>query len=92
MSRHFALLGALTILTLAAIVMVAAGVIVSRRMRRLRERGAPQGAFTLHDLRQMRDAGQSSEAEFERMRAALIGDLRGGPDGKSADAGRQGRA
>jgi len=55
------------------------GAIVIAVARRMLHRGASSAdaGFTLHDLRRMRDAGELSDEEFERARAALIGRVRG---------------
>ena len=39
-----------------------------------------QQAFTLQDLRDMRDSGELSEEEFERARAGMIGSLKATPE------------
>ena len=45
------------------------------------------GAFTLHDLRRMRDAGEISEEEFAHMRAIVTGSVSGDAGVRTAAPG-----
>jgi hypothetical protein len=55
------------------VAMVIAGFILIRYVRsRMRTSDAAE-SFTLDDLRQLRASGQLNDAEYERMRAMLIG-------------------
>jgi hypothetical protein len=45
------------------------------------------GAFTLQDLREMRDSGAISEVEYETMRAAVLAQARGQDDAAAESAG-----
>jgi len=60
-------------LILVAIILVAWGVLVAVRRKLRAAAGRTGGAFTLQELRQLRDQGTLSEEEFERARASLIG-------------------
>lgn len=75
---------------------VAAGGIVIYVMRRYLTSDAGQSGdgFTLHDLRQLHAAGELSDEEFEKARAAMIGRLKSTPtpalpsEGNSGSGGR----
>lgn len=61
------------------VVLVVAGVVVIAMLRRLTrdlDGGAAGTAFTLQELRDMRDAGQLTADEFDRARAEIIGRFR----------------
>ncbi|MDP7030005.1 MAG: SHOCT domain-containing protein [Phycisphaerales bacterium] len=61
-------------LILVAIILVAWGVLAAVR-RRLRGADAQQaaGAFTLQELRQLRDEGTLSQEQFDRAKASVLG-------------------
>lgn len=65
------------------------GLFVSRAIRRRMERSSGRPAFTLDDIRAMRESGQISEAEFRAMRAAILDHAARGADGPD-DPGRGG--
>lgn len=61
-------------ISLATIILVVAGFFVVRYLRRqLRDDSTQREAFTLQDLRAMRDRGDISPAEYETMRAMMLG-------------------
>lgn len=81
-----------TLIMLAAMVV---GVLLARYFRKWsREANSSGGApFTLHDLRTMRAGGQITQAEYEAMREAIIGQVasRKSVDGRrAADAAANG--
>ncbi|UCD75016.1 MAG: SHOCT domain-containing protein [Phycisphaerales bacterium] len=61
---------------------VAIGTVVIHLVRRStsRDEDSPTEGFTLHDLRTMHEAGDLTDEEFERARAALIGRVTAGAD------------
>ncbi len=60
-------------ITAAGLAALLAAFIVGRLIRRNLSASSQQPAFTIQDLREMRDAGQISEREYQAMRAAIIG-------------------
>jgi len=65
------------LLVLLGVVMVgAAAVYVVRRMMTKEQSGSGRG-FTLQNLREMRARGELNEEEFQRARAAIVGDAEG---------------
>lgn len=72
---------------LVAMIIVGALLIAYVR-RQVRASGASE-SFTLGDLREMRRKGEITEREFENMRTAIVGDLRGhGDDRRGAGKSR----
>ena len=55
------------------VVLVVLGFVVVRIIKRRLQKDAPLDTFTLQDLRNLRAQGQLSDAEYERLRAMLIG-------------------
>jgi acyl-coenzyme A synthetase/AMP-(fatty) acid ligase len=64
------------LLMIGAVIALVGGMLIARRLRSRAADSTPAAAFTLQDLRRLRDSGQISEVEFESMRAAMIGNLR----------------
>lgn len=54
------------------------------RRRLLSKETSTPGGFDLHSLRELRDRGEVSPEEYERLKALVIGQSRAGPDGSSA--------
>ncbi len=63
----------------AFLILLIVGFVFARFMRRRLDRATTRADFTLQDLRSLRDSGQISEREFERMRAGLLGKAAGAP-------------
>jgi hypothetical protein len=61
------------------IVVLGAGIWYYRRRWWLSESQSADEPFTLADLRQLRDTGGMTEEEYQRVRAAMIGSVRGEP-------------
>lgn len=66
------------VFTLGFLIMLAAiaaigGFAVAARLRRWTTTEQPTEAFSMQDLREMRQRGQISDQEFETMRAAILG-------------------
>ncbi|MHC4948936.1 MAG: SHOCT domain-containing protein [Planctomycetota bacterium] len=81
------------LLGLLGVVAVGATVVwLARRFLR-RDAAAPPEGFTLQDLRDLHRAGELSDEEFERARAAMIARVKGPPPDAPADdpAGEQDR-
>ena len=58
-------------------VIIVGGVIIFLARRYVHSSSAGQaGGFTLHDLRELHDAGELSDEEFERAKAQMIGRLK----------------
>jgi len=79
----------IAVVAAGALAVVVVILILARLVRR-RNAADEAGVFTLQDLRQMRADGQISEAEYERLRAAVLGGAGVGPvrpAGAEADAG-----
>ncbi len=88
--------GVWTGVLLAAILVLTGVVYLSRARARANDDPSDGPVFTLQQLREMRDQGEIKAAEFERLRAALIADVRqrygaddagGAPGERSADSG-----
>lgn len=72
-------LGVLLVVTLAG------GMGIMWLRRRLLAKEAPTaGGFDLHSLRQLRDRGDLSPAEYENLKELVIGQARARPDGAAA--------
>src|SRR3954471_17691974 len=73
---------------------VLAGAVVIYFIRRYLRSDDPHAAdgFTLHDLREMHEAGDLTDAEFQRAKAAMIGRLRTAPDDSSGTPGEGSQA
>ncbi|MBI5864090.1 MAG: SHOCT domain-containing protein [Planctomycetes bacterium] len=56
--------------------LIVVGYVVVRFVRGRMRKETADGTFTLQDLRTMRDRGELSEAEFARMRDALVAHFR----------------
>ncbi len=64
---------------MGALVILVLGVLMARRWFLGEE---PADGWTLHDLRDMRDRGELSASQFERLRAEVVGGwTSGGKDG-----------
>ncbi|MGB9624817.1 MAG: hypothetical protein ACPMAQ_08140 [Phycisphaerae bacterium] len=64
----------------ALIVVLGAGVWYYRRRWRLSDSQSAGDAWTLADLRKLRDTGRMTEEEFQKVRAAMIAGLHAGSD------------
>jgi uncharacterized membrane protein len=82
----------ITCLVLLAAAVILGVVILYYRRRWLNAGETAQGAWTLEDLRKLREQGELSEDEYQAMRKVLIGACRGQAAqadgaGAAADAG-----
>lgn len=68
------LLTALGCLVGAAVMAVVVGVVVYKRFSPSQQRDEGSTAFSLVDLRRLRDEGQISEDEFQKARGRVIGE------------------
>lgn len=59
------------------------GMVAGRVVRKRLRSDEPTEAFTIQDLREMRTRGVITQQEYESMRAAIIGNLTGGPGSES---------
>lgn len=73
------------LLLLSALIILYVGVSVFRRYW-LKAPDTSSEPWTLDDLRKMRDQGQLTQAEFESLRAAMIGSLTGDGDSSAKRA------
>lgn len=73
------------LLAVAVIVLVAIAMLVRRFMLSSDEPDHTPG-FTLAEMRRLRDAGELSDEEYERVRSALVGQTRGESDVTSASS------
>ena len=69
-----------------AVVISLAGLLVARWLMGWIQRDVPRDAFTLQDLREMRDRGDISETEFNTMRQEILAAYAG----RGAQAGSDG--
>ena len=68
------LLTALGCLVGAAVIAVVVGVVVYKRFSPSQQRDEGSTAFSLVDLRRLRDEGQITEDEFQKARGRVIGE------------------
>jgi uncharacterized membrane protein len=62
------------VVTLIAVMLTAGGFFLAMAVRRwVRSDPADETPFTLQDLREMRDRGELTPAEYEALRAEMIG-------------------
>lgn len=66
----------LVLLTLGAGILFVVGWLFIRRFRPSSYEDTQTEAFTLEDLRRMRERGQINEVEYQSMRGAIISELR----------------
>jgi hypothetical protein len=64
------------LLLLLAVVLIGAVVIYFIRRSIYNQSASSKAGFTLHDLRELRSAGELTDEEFERAKAQMIGRLR----------------
>ena len=69
---------------LVAALLVGAGIRALRRRVLPKEEPPPDQAWSLQDLRRLRDSGELSEDEFETLRARLIARMGGAEGSKQA--------
>ena len=75
------------LIVLLALAIVGGLIIMALRRRVRSPHAAPSEGFTLHDLRQMHAAGQLSDEEFQRAKAALIERVKGATSENEVEAG-----
>ena len=75
-------------ITAGALAALLVAFVVGRLVRRNLSSSNHQPAFTIQDLREMRDAGQISESEYQAMRSAIVGQA-GAPGGPAPAPGEQ---
>jgi len=80
-------LAALGLLVAVAVAASVIGVVIYRRVRSDLSTGQQSLAFSLSDLRRLRDKGQLTETEYRRARATIIGESQSSliPDEDSLD-------
>ncbi len=83
MNKNSMLAGYVLLLTVGALVLMFVGWIVISRYRRYIYDDSTTEAFTLEDLRRMRERGQINEVEYQSMRGAMISELRTSSPGKA---------
>ena len=86
MSRELAAI-VWTLVVLAGVAVLSVVAWWTRRWMYSEEEGDESPVFTLQDLREMRDRGSLSEAEFERMRAGILASYGAGRSVPADEAG-----